>query len=132
MKQRAHLRKSNRGKVFPAGSVKIPLYAKVAAKRGLVLRRRLPASKKFGITPQEAARLKIDSGVTRARRIVRNDSMPLWEQKKVARFYSRFKNCDTPKCEGAHLIWGGRRFEKETYDRLYNKSLEVKNVTNQS
>jgi len=118
VRQRKHLRKRN-GKVFLAGSLKIPGHAKLAAKKGLGLRKRLPASKKFGISPREAARLKIDSGVTRARRIIRNDEMPLWEQKKVARFYSRFKNCETPKCEGAHLIWGGRRFGRSVNEKVY-------------
>lgn len=92
--------------------IKIPSYAKQAAKRGLQLRATLPESQKFGIDPGEASKLGIDSGVTRARRIIKNDYMPEWEAKKVARFYSRFKNKTGPRAEGAHLIWGGRRFEK--------------------
>lgn len=94
--------------------LKIPRYAKVAARKGLELRRRLPPSKKFGITPKEAKQMGIDSGITRAHRIIRNDYMPIWEAQKVARFYGRFKNKTGPRAEGAHLIWGGRRFERKT------------------
>lgn len=109
-----HLRTSKRGRKFRAGrGMRIPTYAKRAAKRGLELRKRLPKSKKFGITQEQASRLGIQSGITRARRIIKNEQMPEWEVRKVARFGQRFRGCTTPKCEGAHLIWGGRKFERK-------------------
>ena len=94
----------------------IPQYAKVAAKKGLELRASLPKSKKFGLSPEEARAEGVDSGVTRARRIIKNKYMYEWEIRKVAKFWSRFRNCKTFNCEGSHLLWGGRRFGREMFN----------------
>jgi len=91
----------------------IPSYAKRIARESLEERQRLPESKKFGIDKQEARRLGINSGVERAKQIVRSESLSLEDAKRVAAFYERFKNCDTPKCEGAIGLWGGRRFGRK-------------------
>ena len=100
-------------------NLRIPSYAKNKAREGLDERRSLPQSRRFGIDKSEANRLGIASGVERARQIIRNKTLPESDGKKVARFYSRFKNCDTTKCEGSLKLWGGRRFGKEAYNKYY-------------
>lgn len=109
---KSHLRK---GKIVRQHlrKLKIPVYAKVAAKKGLELRETLPKSKQFGITQEEANKLGIDSGITRAKRIINNNYMPEWEVRKVSNFGKRFWNKTGERAEGAHLIWGGREFEKK-------------------
>lgn len=90
--------------------INIPSYAKTAARKALQQRARLPPSKRFGIDKQQARRLGINSGVERARQIIRSDSLSQQDAKRVSAFYNRFKNCRSPKCEGAINLWGGRRF----------------------
>lgn len=102
--------------------VTVPEYAKAAARRGLILRKTSSISRKFGITREQANRLGIDSGIERARQLIREKRITESKAKRIARFYVRFKNCNTPKCEGAHLIWGGRRWEKVLYDKYYGKN----------
>jgi len=101
--------------------VSVPEYAKVAARRGLRLRKLASSSRKFGITREQANKLGIDSGIERAKQLIREKRITESKAKRIARFYSRFKNCFTPKCEGAHLIWGGRKWEKVLYDKFYGK-----------
>lgn len=107
-------RKRNGGQII-IRKILIPGHAKRAAQEGLKLRASLPKSQKFGLSPEEARRLNVDSGVTRARRIINNRYMYEWEVMKVAAFWSRFRNCKTPKCEGSHLLWGGRKFGFEMF-----------------
>lgn len=91
-------------------SYKIPSYAKEDAKEALELRKSLPKSEQFGLTKEEAMALGINSGVERAKQIIRSNKLSKEDAKRVAAFYSRFKNCRTPKCEGSIKLWGGRRF----------------------
>lgn len=98
--------------------LKIPKYAKEEARRALELRRSLPASKKFGITNNEAKKLGIASGVERAKQIMQRKYLPQSDTKRVAAFYQRFKGCKTPKCEGAIGLWGGRKFGKIAVDHI--------------
>lgn len=99
--------------------VTIPKYAKEKATKALELRKKLPPSKKFGIDKTKAKELGIASGVERAKQIIKEDKIPIKDAKKIARFYSRFKNCKTDKCEGAINLWGGRRFGNKLYEELY-------------
>jgi hypothetical protein len=93
-------------------SLRVPLLAKRVALSALARRESLPSSRRFGIDKQQASSLGIVSGVERAKQIARVSHLPHADVVRVARFYQRFKNCDTPKCEGAHELWGGRRFER--------------------
>ena len=92
--------------------IHIPEYAKKAAREALEQRKSLPEYKRYGLDKSEARRLGINSGVERAKQIVRSKTLPIEDAKRVAAFYQRFKNCNTPKCEGSHKLWGGRRFER--------------------
>lgn len=93
--------------------LKVPKHAKISAKKGLKLRSSLPKSKRFGIDKNQAKKLGIASGVERAKQLIRSKSISYTDANKVCNFGNRFKNCKTSKCEGAHLIWGGRKFEKK-------------------
>jgi len=107
----------------------IPQYAKDKAEEALVLRKQLPESRKFGIDKQEADKLGINSGVERAKQIARNTHLSDSDTRRVAAFYQRFKNCTTPKCEGAIDLWGGRRFGQLAVAHiLKDKESEDKNI----
>lgn len=93
--------------------IPIPIYAKRAAASALRRREELPKSEQFGITKSEANKLRINSGVERAKQIIRSDNIPEKDARRVAAFYDRFKNCRTPKCEGAIDLWGGRRWGRK-------------------
>lgn len=99
---------------------RIPQYAKDEAKRSLKLRASLPPSKQFGLSKKEAKRLRINSGVARAEQIVNNTFISLEDAKAIVRFYDRFKNCRTFKCEGSIGLWGGRRWAKQLKKKIIN------------
>ncbi len=80
----------------------IPIYAKRAAKRELSKRRSVPNQKKPGLI----------MGVNQAMFLLKKRSMGLAKAKQFNRFYQRFKNCRTRRCEGALNLWGGRKFLK--------------------
>jgi len=101
---------------------KVPSYAKKKASAALKKREMLPESKRFGITKQQAKKLKINSGVERAKQIKRSKTVPEKDAKRIAAFYQRFKNCKTPKCEGAIDLWGGRRWGRELSSELKKKN----------
>lgn len=82
------------------------MYAKQSAKDGLNERR----FNKAGLTKQQADKLNINSGVERAKQIIRSKTLSESDGKRVKAFYSRFRNCKTPRCETAIKLWGGRRF----------------------
>jgi len=88
----------------------IPQYAKAAARKGLQLRKKLPDSKKFGITKEEAEILGINSGVERAKQLIKNRTISINDAKSIRNFLNRFKNARTEKQKGAVLLWGGQRF----------------------
>lgn len=97
--------------------MKIPYYAKIKAKEGLEER----IINKAGLTPKEAKKLGIYSGVARANQILRNKFLEEEDLKSIARFYSRFKNKKTKKSETALKLWGGRRFGRLLYAIYYSK-----------
>lgn len=98
---------------IPASRLNVTKKAKKKAARALKLRKSLPKSKKFGLDKQQAKKLGINSGVERAKQIVRSKSLLLDDAKAVSRFYNRFRNCRTKNCEGAIDLWGGRDFGKK-------------------
>lgn len=96
--------------------IKVPQYAKSAAKRGLRDRERF--SNPPGLTREEARRKGIASGVERARQLKRSETISEKDARRVAAFYSRFRNCKTPRCETAIDLWGGRRFGRQLKERF--------------
>ena len=98
--------------------IKIPKYAKIEAKRALQKRNKLPKSERYGLTEDEAKVLGINSGVERAKQIIRDNQLSKEDAKRVVAFYSRFKNCNTPKCEGSIKLWGGRKFGKRLSEKF--------------
>ena len=97
----------------------IPLYARQAARRGLKLRAKSSKSKKAGLTKAEAKILGIQSGVVRALQLSKNKTITEKDAKSIARFYARFKNKRTKKSEQALLLWGGRKYGKALYKKIY-------------
>lgn len=90
----------------------IPEYAKKAAKEALELRARLPRSKQFGLSKEQAASYNpgMKSGVERAKEILRLKYMSFKKVQEVARFYARFKGREGFKAENSLKLWGGRGF----------------------
>lgn len=99
---------------------KIPSYAKQSATKGLNYNLLVSKSKQVGLTKQEANKLGINSGIERAKQIIKQDSLDLEDVKSVARFYLRFRNCKSKRCEMALNLWGGRRFGREAVRFIEN------------
>jgi len=87
-----------------------------AAERGLNLRRKAPKSRKGGLSPQEAKKQGIGSGVTRAVNLKNRNTLSPATVKRMKAFFSRHqksKKIDKGKTPGtdkgyqAHLLWGG-------------------------
>lgn len=98
--------------------VPIPQYAKEDARKALELRRKLADSRKFGIDKDQAAKLGINSGVERAKQIIRNKYLDEEDARRVAAFYDRFRNKRGERAEGAIDLWGGRRFGRMLSERF--------------
>ena len=96
--------------------LKIPYYAKVEAQKGLLLRKKYGG----GLTKQEASLLGIDSGVERAKQLLRNKYLYEDDAKKTARFWARFRNRRTMRSKVAILLWGGQRWGKLLYKIYYS------------
>lgn len=86
--------------------IKIPYYVKKAAKEGLSERR----LNKAGLDKYQAKKLGINSGVERAKQLIRNKYLKVKDIKRVAAFYDRFKNQKTPRARTALKLWGGARW----------------------
>jgi len=86
--------------------IKIPFYAKISASKGL----KESKINNAGLTKKQADKLGIQSGRERAKQIIKNKYLYEKDLKSIARFYLRFRNCKTKKCETAIKLWGGRRF----------------------
>lgn len=84
----------------------VPEYAKEAARQGLEQRK----LNKAGLTKAEAQKLGINSGVERARQLVRSKTISVNDAKRIGAFYDRFKNQNSPRAETAIKLWGGRQF----------------------
>lgn len=98
--------------------IRVPQYAKQAAKKALEKRASLPDSKKFGLSEKEAKKKGIMSGVLRAKQLIRKEEISERDAQNIVNFYNRFKGCRTSKCEGAINLWGGRKFAKSLENRL--------------
>jgi hypothetical protein len=90
--------------------ITIPKYVKVIAKKALEKRRIQKESRQAGLTKEEAEKLGIQSGVERAKQLVRSRFLKELDIKSMVGFYNRFKNRSTPKIEDAINLWGGRSF----------------------
>ena len=86
----------------------MPGHAKKAAK--MALKQRKEFSDPPGLSVKEAKKLGINSGVARARQLVKSNTISVEDAKRIAAFYDRFKNRDSPRSEVAIKLWGGRRF----------------------
>ncbi len=95
--------------------VKPPKSAQKAARAALNLRARLPASRRGGLEPFEAAQLGITSGVAQARRIAAGHGV---DARQVAAFFARHagnvmrarlegKSAAESKAIQAWQLWGG-------------------------
>lgn len=94
--------------------LRVTKQAKENAKEALEERKELSESEKYGLSKSEAKDEGVRSGVERAKQIIRKsyydwkDSEDRKSLISMARFYSRFQNCRSKKCEGAMKLWGGR------------------------
>jgi hypothetical protein len=98
--------------------LKVPFYAKLEASRGLRERLRTKA----GLTKEEAKVLGIQSGVERAKQIIRNKYIYEDDLKSMARFYLRFRNRRTARSENAIQLWGGRNWLNLIVKIFYSKN----------
>ena len=105
--------------------LKIPKYAKEAARKALEKRKNISKSKRFGLSQSSAKKLKIRSGVSQAKLLIKKRYLNYSQAMPYYKFYQRFKSCRTTKCEGALDLWGGRRFGKmvSLFIRVQRKKL---------
>lgn len=87
--------------------------AKREAKRALARRKKQPKSRRAGLTKSQARKAGVNSGVERAKQIIRSETVSERDAKSIARFHQRFKNCRTKRCEEAIDLWGGRTFGRK-------------------
>ena len=90
--------------------ITIPKFVKKVAKEALQKRRRQKESRQAGLTKEEAQKLGIQSGVERAKQLVRSKYLRYKDMKSMVAFYNRFRGMKTAKVEDAMNLWGGRRF----------------------
>lgn len=102
--------------------MKVTQDAKKAARMALEFNKKVPDSERVGLTKKEAGEKGINSGIARAQQLIRSDSIPGEDAKAVARFYQRFKGCQTKRCEMAINLWGGRDFGKKAVKFVENLS----------
>lgn len=102
--------------------IRIPLFAKSAARKALKRRKKLSDSEKFGLSKAEAKKKGITSGVARAEQLIRNKTISREEAKRVKSFIDRFEGFDrSSKVDGAINLWGGRRFDDYLERKLKKK-----------
>lgn len=95
--------------------IPIPPYAKKSARIGL--EQRSKQKNPSGLTPKEAKKLGIESGVSRAYQLINNKKISVKDAKSIYSFLSRFSKQDSPRAKVAINLWGGRKF------RMYLKSI---------
>jgi len=108
--------------------IKIPEYAKQNAMKGLKMRKKASKSDKFGLSPSQAEKKNVFSGVTRARQLIRQESIQTDTAEDIQNFLNRFHGMAdeygyTPKIYGSILLWGGnkdKRFLKYLDRKLEN------------
>ena len=93
--------------------IRIPLLAKELAKQSLRANKSLPKYKRVGLTKQQAEKLGIQSGIERAKQLIRNKTVSIKDAKSIASFYNRFKGFRTKRANLAINLWGGRKFGKD-------------------
>lgn len=100
--------------------IRIPSFAKASARSALSRRSKLPESKQFGLSPVEARRQGITSGVSQARKLLRKDTLSVSEAKQYKAFIDRFEGRydKSDKVKGAVDLWGGPRFDDYIERRL--------------
>lgn len=100
--------------------IDIPKFAKINAKKGLALRKKqqMPS----GLTKEEAKVLGIQSGVERARQLIKNKTISIEDAKSIRNFLNRFKNQRSKRSEIAIMLWGGRKFRIYLDNILNNMS----------
>lgn len=100
---------------------KVLSIAKKRAKSALQLRKSLPKRQKFGLNKAQANKLGINSGVERAKQLIKNNAIDENSARRIVAFYERFKNLRTPKGIGSLNLWGGREYalylKKQLKDR---------------
>ena len=101
--------------------IKVTKEAKQKAKEALKFNKKNP-KRAVGLTKEESIALGIDSGVQRAKQLIRNKSISIEDARKVRNFYNRFKGCRTRRCEQAINLWGGREYGKFVTRELKNLS----------
>lgn len=84
--------------------IPIPNYAKVNARLGLELRKK--QKRPSGLTPSEAKKLGINSGISRAIQLRDNQTISVQDAKNIRNFLNRFKNSNTERSKVAKLLWG--------------------------
>lgn len=94
--------------------IKVPPYAKKAAREGLMERKK----NKAGLTLNQARKEGVSSGVERAKQLERAKTISTKDAKAVGRFYDRFKNKRGERAETALKLWGGRRFARSMAARF--------------
>ena len=114
----------------------VPHYVKHHAKQALLARKRLPKSKQFGLDKKEANKLGIASGIERAKQLIRKSYFS-WSNVSdrrdlvaMSKFYKRWRNCRSSKCEWNMKTWGTRKWLREEVipfvDKMKRKYPEVK------
>jgi len=99
-----------------AKRLKVPKYAKEAAKRALEFNKKVPKSQKVGLTKSEAKRKGINSGVERAKKLINNDSISMGDARAVCNFKRFLGMKQTVRVEAVIDLWGGKRFIKDACD----------------
>jgi hypothetical protein len=107
----------------------IPTHAKNNAKKALKIRKRLSKSKKFGLSRKKAKKLGVISGLNQAKYLINNKYLTMNKAMQYYRFYQRFKNCRTKKCENALNLWGGRKFLKTKVFKFIRRNGKKRKVS---
>jgi hypothetical protein len=90
--------------------LKVTKLAKERAKVALESRRRLPNSKKYGLDSKEAQRLGINSGVERAKQLIRSKYVSYEDAKRICAFKRHLVKNPSQRRQGAIGLWGGEKF----------------------
>jgi len=96
-----------------AKRLKVPKYAKEAAKRALEFNKEVPKSQKVGLTKIEAKKKGINSGVERAKQLIKSDSISMEDARAVCNFKRFLGMKQTTRVEAAIDLWGGERFIRD-------------------
>jgi len=90
--------------------LKVTKKAKERARKALALRKKLPKYKRFGLDRNQARKLKINSGVERAKQLISSDSISYKDAIAVAKFSRWLKRPKTQRVKGSIDLWGGEEF----------------------